>query len=147
MCDPQPGNLADDSAQDQFDVEGTELTMGYAAWLGRISPVSCSLVRLLEAAGAVVYVRTNVPQTLMIGDTDNHVFGRTWNPCDRTRSPGGSSGGEGALIALKGSILGVVRALALPFELWQLTIRSRSAHRAQTLGERRERVGTSTSFG
>jgi amidase len=45
---------------------------------------------------------------LQIGDTFNHVFGRTDNPWNRKLSPGGSSGGEGALIAMKGSILGVV---------------------------------------
>jgi len=44
-----------------------------------------------------------------IGDTFNHLFGATLNPINRKLSPGGSSGGEGALIAMKGSILGVVR--------------------------------------
>lgn len=43
-----------------------------------------------------------------MGDTFNHVFGRTHNPWNRAMSPGGSSGGEGALLALKGSIIGVV---------------------------------------
>jgi len=56
-------------------------------------------------------------RTLMqIGDTFNHLFGRTHNPINRKLSPGGSSGGEGALIAMKGSILGVVRPLPPP--LW-----------------------------
>jgi amidase len=96
------------SLKDQFDIKGMELTMGYASYLGRISPENACLVDLLEAAGAVLYVRTNIPQTLMIGDTFNHVFGRTDNPWQRELSPGGSSGGEGALVALKGSICGVV---------------------------------------
>jgi len=95
------------SLKDQFDIKGMELTMGYASYLGRISPENACLVDLLEAAGAVLYVRTNIPQTLMIGDTFNHVFGRTDNPWQRELSPGGSSGGEGALVALKGSICGV----------------------------------------
>ncbi|GAA5904101.1 hypothetical protein JCM5296_000334 [Sporobolomyces johnsonii] len=95
------------SLKDQFDIAGTELTMGYVSYLGRISERDSALVRLLLDAGAIIHVRTNVPQTLMIGDTVNHLFGRTHNPLNRKLSPGGSSGGEGALIAMKGSILGV----------------------------------------
>lgn len=41
------------------------------------------------------------------GETYNHVFGRTTNPYNRYMTPGGSSGGEGALVALHGSPLGV----------------------------------------
>ncbi|KPV74611.1 uncharacterized protein RHOBADRAFT_36508 [Rhodotorula graminis WP1] len=95
------------SLKDQFDIAGKELTMGYVSYLGRISKRDSALVALLRDAGAVFHVRTNVPQTLMIGDTFNHLFGRTHNPINRKLSPGGSSGGEGALIAMKGSILGV----------------------------------------
>lgn len=40
-------------------------------------------------------------------ETYNHVFGRTTNPYNRKLTPGGSSGGEAALIAMKGSPLGV----------------------------------------
>lgn len=104
--------------------------MGYGAYLGRISKENASIVDLLEALGAIIYVRTNIPQTLMvcdkhfvfiglqwltkhtfplqIGDAFNHIYGRTVNPRNRKMSPGGSSGGEGALIALKGSIIGLV---------------------------------------
>ncbi|GAA5822234.1 hypothetical protein JCM3770_005859 [Rhodotorula araucariae] len=95
------------SLKDQFDIAGKELTMGYVSYLGRISKRDAALVALLRDAGAVFHVRTNVPQTLMIGDTFNHLFGRTHNPLHRKLSPGGSSGGEGALIAMKGSIIGV----------------------------------------
>lgn len=55
------------SLKDQFDIKDVELTMGYAAYLGRISPENSALVDLLEANGAIIYVRTNVPQTLMVG--------------------------------------------------------------------------------
>ncbi|KAK9899619.1 amidase [Cystobasidium minutum MCA 4210] len=95
------------SLKDQFDIKGVELNMGYGAYLGRISPANASLVDLLEALGAIIYVRTNIPQTLMIGDAFNHIYGRTVNPRNRKMSPGGSSGGEGALIAMKGSIIGI----------------------------------------
>ncbi|KAI4518655.1 amidase [Schizophyllum commune Loenen D] len=95
------------SLKDQFDVAGKECTMGIASWLGRISAEDAALVTVLKNAGAIPYVRTNVPQTLMRGETDNWVFGLTTNPHYRTLAAGGSSGGEGALIALKGSPLGV----------------------------------------
>ncbi|GAA5885687.1 hypothetical protein JCM6882_007528 [Rhodosporidiobolus microsporus] len=95
------------SLKDQFDIKDVELTMGYAAYLNRISKQDSALVKLLSDAGAVLYVRSNVPQTMMISDTFNYVFGRTVNPHNRKLTSGGSSGGEGALIALKGSILGV----------------------------------------
>ncbi|KAM0754376.1 amidase [Meredithblackwellia eburnea MCA 4105] len=95
------------SLKDQFDIEGIECTIGYVSYLGRISTESCSLVKLLEDAGAILYVRTNVPQTLMRPDTVNHIFGQTVNPFNRDLSAGGSSGGEGALVAMKGSILGI----------------------------------------
>lgn len=62
---------------------------------------------MLEAAGAVFYVKTNVPTAMMIAETVNNVFGRTVNPRNRRLTPGGSSGGEGALISLGGSCLGV----------------------------------------
>ncbi|BGP15791.1 hypothetical protein JCM10213_005727 [Rhodosporidiobolus nylandii] len=95
------------SLKDQFDIKGIELTMGYASYLNRISKEDAALVRLLSEAGAILYVRTNVPQTMMISDTFNFVFGRTVNPLNRNLTAGGSSGGEGALLRMKGSILGV----------------------------------------
>lgn len=81
--------------------------MGYAGWIGRYAESDCVLVEILYELGAVPFVRTNVPQTLMWGETHNHVFGRTTNPYNRYMTPGGSSGGEGALVALRGSPLGV----------------------------------------
>lgn len=66
-----------------------------------------ALPRLLLDLGAVLYCKTNVPQTMMTADSDNNVFGRTLNPSNLNLTAGGSSGGEGALIALRGSVLGV----------------------------------------
>ena len=57
--------------------------------------------------GAIIYVKTSVPQSLMIGETINNIFGRTLNPHNRLLSCGGSSGGEGALVALHGSPVGI----------------------------------------
>ena len=64
------------------------------------------LVRLLRALGAVPFCRTNLPQTCLSLDCSNPLFGATRNPRDRDRTPGGSSGGEAALVAAGGSIVG-----------------------------------------
>nr|GAT60173.1 general amidase [Mycena chlorophos] len=95
------------SLKDQFVMKGLETIMGYAKWIGRVADSDCVLVEILNECGAVPFVRTNVPQTLMHGETHNHVFGRTLNPYNLAFTPGGSSGGEGALVAMKGSPLGV----------------------------------------
>jgi amidase len=65
------------------------------------------LVELLRDAGAVFYVKTNVPTAMMIAETVNNVFGRTVNPLNRKLTSGGSSGGESALIVFGGSPLGI----------------------------------------
>ncbi|KAH7907273.1 general amidase [Hygrophoropsis aurantiaca] len=95
------------SLKDQLSIEGLETTMGYVSWIGNYAKKNAVLVDILYECGAVPFVRTNVPQTLMWGETFNHIFGRTTNPHNRNLTPGGSSGGEAALIALRGSPLGV----------------------------------------
>ncbi|KAF8156034.1 general amidase [Crassisporium funariophilum] len=95
------------SLKDQFTLKGLETVMGYVAGIGKYADRDSVIVEILYACGAVPFVRTNVPQTLMWGETYNHVFGRTLNPYNRSLTPGGSSGGEGALLAMKGSPLGV----------------------------------------
>ncbi|KAF5359680.1 hypothetical protein D9756_002870 [Leucocoprinus leucothites] len=80
---------------------------GYVAWIDKPATKNAVIADILESLGAVLYVKTNVPQTLGWGETHNNIFGRTLNPFNRTLTAGGSSGGEGALIALKGSPLGV----------------------------------------
>ncbi|KAF5350631.1 hypothetical protein D9756_008560 [Leucocoprinus leucothites] len=95
------------SLKDQICIKGIESTMGYVAWIGKPVTKNAVLTDILESLGAVLYVKTNVPQTLMFPETYNHIFGRTLNPFNRSLTSGGSSGGEGALIGLKGSPLGV----------------------------------------
>lgn len=65
------------------------------------------LVSILRKLGAVFYVKTNVPVAMMMMETNNNIWGETRNPLHTGLSPGGSSGGEGALIAMRGSPLGV----------------------------------------
>ncbi|KAJ7170111.1 general amidase [Mycena filopes] len=95
------------SLKDQINIKGIESSMGYVSWVGRVVEKNAVLVDILESLGAVPFVKTNIPQTLMWPETFNHVFGRTTNPYNRSLTSGGSSGGEGALISLKGSPLGV----------------------------------------
>ncbi|TCD71499.1 hypothetical protein EIP91_008880 [Steccherinum ochraceum] len=95
------------SLKDQFCIKGREATMGYVSWIGKLAKDDAGVVKLLIENGAVLYVKTNVPQTLMWGETFNNVFGRTLNPHNTNCTSGGSTGGEGALIALRGSVLGV----------------------------------------
>ncbi|KAI6162232.1 general amidase [Pisolithus thermaeus] len=95
------------SLKDQLCIKGLETTMGYVSWIGKYAKSNAVLVDILYECGAVPFVRTNVPQTLMWGETFNNIFGRTSNPHNRSLTSGGSSGGEGALLALKGSPLGV----------------------------------------
>ncbi|KAJ5200773.1 Amidase [Penicillium cf. griseofulvum] len=95
------------SIKDNFHYKGTESTIGMISFLDEKSSANSPLVDILLELGAVLYVKTNIPQTMMTTDSHNNVFGRTLNPWNTTLGPGGSSGGEGALIALRGAPLGV----------------------------------------
>ncbi|KAK6081202.1 amidase [Seiridium cupressi] len=95
------------SLKDQFNLKGVDSTIGYASWVGRPIPEESTLVKLLRDAGAIFYVKTNVPTTLMMGESVNNLFGRTLNPRNRELTTGGSSGGESALVTFRGSFIGV----------------------------------------
>ena len=68
-----------------------------------------NLVQEVISLGGIPFVKTNVPQTLMSFECSNPVWGITTNPFHKLLSPGGSSGGEAALIASGGSIIGIGR--------------------------------------
>ena len=103
------------SLKDQFHVKNVETTMGYVGWIGtfqgkkddpRKGTFESEMVRELRALGAVLFCKTAVPHTLMVGETVNNIIDYCWNPKNRRLTCGGSSGGEGALIGLKGSPAG-----------------------------------------
>jgi len=103
------------SLKDQFHVKGVDTHMGYVGWIGTFQGkkhtgkekmFESEMVKELRQLGAVLYVKTAVPHTLMSGETTNNIIEYCWNPTNRNLSCGGSSGGEGALIALKGSPVG-----------------------------------------
>jgi len=94
--------------KDSIESEGTRCTAGTVG--RRSAPVStedATLVARLRAAGAIPIARTNLPDLLFAFESDNLLFGRTNNPYDLSRTPGGSSGGEAAVIAACGSPMGL----------------------------------------
>jgi len=96
------------SIKDSIEVAGTICSAGTLGY--RNAPKStrdATLVARLRAAGAVPIARTNVPDLLFAFESDNLIFGRTNNPYDHSRTSGGSSGGEAALIASCGSPFGL----------------------------------------
>ncbi|GKZ16489.1 hypothetical protein AbraCBS73388_000064 [Aspergillus brasiliensis] len=95
------------SVKDQFDLKGVDTTIGYVGRAFAPATEDAAIVQILKEMGAVVLPKTNLPQTLMWAETDNNLWGRTVNPRNPELIPGGSSGGEGALMALHGSILGL----------------------------------------
>ncbi|CAF1189927.1 unnamed protein product [Rotaria sordida] len=95
------------SFKDQFNIKGIETAMGYVGYLGDISEYNSFIVDIVLSLGAVLYVKTTVPQTLMKGEAGSYLLGITLNSLNREFSSGGSSGGEGSLIAMKGSICGL----------------------------------------
>jgi amidase len=95
------------SLKDTFQIRGYDASLGVAALCFKPSTVNSTLAEHLLSLGAVLYCKTNVPQTMMALDSHNNIFGRVRNPAHKDLTPGGSSGGEGALICLHGSPLGV----------------------------------------
>lgn len=71
------------------------------------NPINSSIATLLMQNDAVIIGKTTMPQGVMHLDTTNNLYGQTLNPHNLALSPGGSSGGESALVAGGGSALGV----------------------------------------
>lgn len=88
-------------------VKGTCSTAGLLSQRGHRAERDGLMVERLRQAGAIVLGKTNVPQFMLYLEADNPVYGRTNNPWNPERTPGGSSGGEGAILAAGGSALGL----------------------------------------
>ncbi|CAE6496540.1 unnamed protein product [Rhizoctonia solani] len=95
------------SIKNHISVKGEDTACGYVAWIGKVAEDDATIVRVLRAAGAVIYVKTTNPQALYALETSSNIYGLTTNPYNRDLSSGGSSGGEGALIGSRASLLGV----------------------------------------
>jgi amidase len=81
--------------KDLFETAGLRTTFGYPSMAQHIPPKDVTLVARLRKAGAIVLGKTNLPKGGGDFQTNNPVFGRTNNPWDLTRTPGGSTGGGG----------------------------------------------------
>src|SRR5262245_56776523 len=91
-----------------FHLAGTPSTIGLNSPTHRklIESDGLSVARL-RRAGSIVLGKTNVPQLMIWHESDNPVYGRTNNPWDLSRTCGGSTGGEAAIVAARGSPLGI----------------------------------------
>ncbi|KAF4454957.1 hypothetical protein F53441_2614 [Fusarium austroafricanum] len=94
------------SLKDQFNVKGYDTTLGYTSRAFKPASDDAVLTKILKHLGAVVFCKTNLPQSIMWAETDNPLWGLTTNPIDAKYTPGGSSGGESALIYSHGSLAG-----------------------------------------
>ncbi len=95
------------TVKDSVEMQGVISTAGTLGRRGHIPEADSIVVTRLRGAGAIPLAATNVPEVCLAGETDNLVYGRTSNPYDLARTPGGSSGGEAAIIAAGGSPLGL----------------------------------------
>ncbi|MFL6139772.1 MAG: amidase family protein [Frankiaceae bacterium] len=87
------------TVKDAFAVAGMRSTSGLAELAGDVPAQDALVVARLRAAGAIVMGKSNVPPGITGQETANELFGRTLNPWDRGRTPGGSSGGAAAALA------------------------------------------------
>ncbi|XP_077508460.1 fatty-acid amide hydrolase 2-A-like [Amblyomma americanum] len=95
------------SVKDGIAVQDMLQDAGSLMYEGNRSTDDSPAVALMRAAGAIPLLVTNVPELCIWGDTHNLLYGTTVNPHDTRRGPGGSSGGEGSLLASAGSLIGL----------------------------------------
>ncbi len=93
--------------KDTLETAGVICTGGTKGRANYVPKADATAVARLRAAGAIILGKTNVPELAGALETDNLIYGRTNNPYDLTRTPGGSSGGEAAIVAAGGSPLGL----------------------------------------
>ena len=93
--------------KDSLDTEGVVTTGGTSGRTGFVPDKDATVTARLRAAGAILLGKTNTPELTMAGETDNIVYGRTNNPFDLERTPGGSSGGAAAIVCAGGSALDI----------------------------------------
>jgi amidase len=89
--------------KDSFDTAGIVTTAGTIGWRDRVPTRDATVVARLKSAGGILIGKTNTPEFTWSDETDNDVYGRTSNPYDLERTPGGSSGGAAAIVAAGGS--------------------------------------------
>jgi amidase len=95
------------TAKDNIEAAAIEMAIGAPERIGTVPSADATVVARMRAAGAILLGKTNCPPWGGGIETDNEVYGRTSNPYDLARTPGGSSGGEAAIVAAGGSACGL----------------------------------------
>jgi amidase len=93
--------------KDAIETEGVICTGGTLGRASYVPQEDATVVKRLRAAGGILLGKTNCPEFGWAWESDNLIYGRTNNPYDLSLSPGGSSGGESAIIAAGGSPFGL----------------------------------------
>jgi aspartyl-tRNA(Asn)/glutamyl-tRNA(Gln) amidotransferase subunit A len=99
--------------KDAIDTADVPTQRGSPIFKGRIPDRDATVVARMKQAGAILLAKTNLPEFSYAAETDNLLSGRTNNPWNLDRTPGGSSGGESAAIAAGLSPLGLGSDLAI----------------------------------
>lgn len=95
------------TVKDSFFISGVDSSIGISSLCYQPAPTNSMLVDILQSYGAIIIAKTTVPQTMLTADTDSVVFGRTCNAFKADFGAGGSSGGEGVIVAMGGSAAGI----------------------------------------
>jgi len=95
------------SVKDCFQLKGTVHTGGMACRVNDVASEDGLLLKVLKGEGAIPFIKSNIPQVMMSNETKNHIWGEAKNPWNKERTVGGSSGGEGGMIASRCSPLGI----------------------------------------
>ncbi|KAL8792910.1 MAG: hypothetical protein Q9195_004487 [Heterodermia aff. obscurata] len=95
------------SVKEHIHMKGLTCNAGFIAWADEVATDDALILKILWKAGCIFYARTTEPQSLMHLETSSNLYGTTVNPFNRDMTSGGSSGGEGALLGLRGSCLGI----------------------------------------
>lgn len=85
--------------KDAWETAGMRTTCGSMRLKDHLPQADSTVAARLKAAGAILYAKSNLPEMAMDVQTDNDLFGRTHNPWDPSRTPGGSTGGGAAALA------------------------------------------------
>lgn len=88
-------------------MKGLPSTIGLIDRVDKIFEDDRLTIKVLKNAGAIPFIKSNVPELLSSFQCNNAIFGAAQNPYDRTRTTGGSTGGEAGLISLRCSPAGI----------------------------------------
>ncbi|CCK69057.1 uncharacterized protein KNAG_0B06280 [Huiozyma naganishii CBS 8797] len=128
------------SVKEHYAFKGKVTSCGFVSKLNDVEEIDAYITDLFKKTGAVYYIRTTQPQTIMHLDSFNNIIGLCRNPYNTALSPGGSSSGEAALVGMRGSPLGCgsdiggsIRCPAAFCNIWGL---KPTARRLSCLGSR-----------